>query len=284
MTNLSRDPNRMQSPKSQTASVSQRKPIHWVGAGLQLLAIVLCLEMLLGISEGIALPLRLFLMGLIGTCIVFRLGWLALVALQISLIAIEQRQGQVSQYPLAFFYGIVSTAIIVMAMKVPETHRFITDYVAGFFAAEVNKSKQQLGFVIGRIAISMLQLTLMVVIAGFLLSRLPIGLQAESWLEWSRQNGQAVWPGAFLIVFVIAVLVLVRENAWRQLAPSQAKLYLRSVQLIANYRDLFGFERHRLRRLRKNQNMPATRTHSPLQRPKLRSGERRDKTIEKGLK
>lgn len=277
MSNFSRDSGRGRSPNSQAGNVSQPKAIRWIGAGLQLLAVALCLETLLGISDGLALPLRLFLLGLIGTCIILRLGWLTLVALQMSLLVIEQRQGEVSQYPLAFFYALASTAMIVAAMKVPETHRFVTS----FFASEKVTSKHQFGFVIVRLAISLLQLTLMVSVAGFLLSRVPIGLQAESWLEWSRQNGQAVWPGALLVVLVIAVLVWVRENAWRQLVPSQASLYLRSVQLIANYRDLFGFERHRLNRLRRAQKMGLAETSRPANPPKLRRSGRNDKTNDK---
>jgi len=103
------------------------------------------------------------------------------------------------------------------------------------------------------LAIHALQMTLVVILALLLLSNVPIGRQSDSWLQWSLRNGQAVWPGTLLLVFVISISVLVREFAWRQLEPSQASLYLRSVKLIAYYRDLSAFERlkQRLKQLRK---------------------------------
>ncbi len=286
MSNRSGDENRMSISDSLESIVSQQKIIRWVGAGLQLFAIALSMEMLLGVSIGLGVPLRLFLLSLIAFCIVMRLGWAVLVALQVSLIAIEPRQGAISPYPLGFFYVLVASAVIVAAMKAPETHRFVTDYVVSLFAAEAKEldSNRQFRFTYVRLSIYAIQLMLTVVVAGFLLNRLPIGLQAESWLEWSRQNGQAVWPGALLIVLMIAILVLVRENAWRQILPSQASLYLRSVQLIANYRDLFGFERHRLRRLRQAHLQGVAKTPPPVKRPKLRRSGRNDDTIKKGLK
>ena len=267
-----------------SAEESQRKTIHWVGAGLQLVAIVLCLDTLLGISYGLSPPLRIFLLMLIAASIVLRLGWLALVALQLSLIVLEPRQMAISPYPIGFFYATSSLIVIVAAMKLPEYHRHVTDYVSGFFLIDENASNSQDGFVLGRVALSMLKMVVIVVVAGSLLSRLPIGSQSESWLEWSRQNGQAVWPGALLLVLMLASLVLAREFAWRQLGPSQASLYLRSVQLIANYRDLFGFERHRLRRLRKARWAETVKTPQPIKRPKLRRNRQVDTANAKGLK
>ena len=271
---------------SDHSMASPLKTARWFGAGLQTLAISLCLEMLLGISADIGLLLRLFLLTLIGFCVILRLAWFALVALQLSLLAIEPRQGQLPANTVGFFYALVALAVIAIAMKLPEIHRFVTDYVLSWFDVESKEdsSKGRFQFLIMKLAIYTLQLTLTVFVAGFLLMRLPIGLQAESWLEWSRQNGQAVWPGALFMVLMISVLVLVRENAWRQLAPSQASLYLRSVQLIANYRDLFGFERHRLRRLRKAQLLGAAKSQNPVKRPKLRKSRQVDITNEKGMK
>ncbi|MCY2985273.1 MAG: hypothetical protein NTY15_16730 [Planctomycetota bacterium] len=286
MSNGAGETNRMPIPHSLDSVASQRNRIRWVGAGLQLLAIALCMEMLVGVSAGLGLLLRLSLLSLIAFCIVMRLGWVALVALQVSLIAIEPRQNTLSPYPVGFFYVLVASAVIVAAMKAPETHRFVTDYLVSLFVPESNalESNRQFRFTIMKLSYFALQLMLTVVVAGFLLNRLPIGLQAESWLDWSRQNGQAVWPGALLMVLVIAILVLVRENAWRQILPSQASLYLRSVQLIANYRDLFGFERHRLRRLRKAHFQGVAKTLPPVKRPKLRRSSRNDDRIKKGMK
>lgn len=286
MSNRPKEPRLEQVTTTDPSIASQQKIIRWVGAGLQILAVALCMDMLLGISAGIGLLLRLFLLTLIGFCVILRLAWFALVALQLSLLAIEPRQGQLPANTVGFFYSLVALAVISVAMKLPEIHRFVTDYVLSWFDVESkeNGSKRPFRFMGMKLAIYTLQLTLMVFVAGFLLMRLPIGLQAESWLEWSRQNGQAVWPGALLIVLMISVLVLVRENAWRQLAPSQASLYLRSVQLIANYRDLFGFERHRLRRLRKAQMLGESKSQNPVKRPKLRGSRRVDITSEKGMK
>ena len=286
---MSQQPIANSSAGLEASDSSRRRAFRWIGAGMQVLAISLCIEMLLSISSGIGILLRLFLLALIGSCVVLRLGWLTLVVVQMSLFLIEPKQPGLAAYPLGFFFALFAIIVIVVAMKAPETHRYATDYLASFFASSArNAAYAQHGFVISRVAVYALQLTLVVVFAGFFLSRLPIGMQAESWQEWSRQNNQAVWPGALLLVFVIAALVLLRENAWRQMVPTQARLYLRSVQLIANYRDLFGFERHRLKRIRKVQTTGIESNPNPnpnpISRPKLRRNGLNDKNKRQGSK
>ena len=246
-------------------SVSHRKVFRIIGALLQLSAIALCYELLLGISDGIGPMLRLFLLTIIMSCFVLRLAWLAFVALQISLIVLEPKHQQLAQAPLGLFFTLMALIAIVAAMKLPQTHRFVSDYFLRLFTIAINDNlnnssaksdfKQHLSPVVLSLAIQVLQMTLVVIVALFLLSYIPIGRQSDSWLQWSMRNGQAVWPGAMLLVFVIALSVLVREFAWRQLEPSQARLYLRSVQFIAYYRDLSAFERRRLKQLRKKPSM-----------------------------
>lgn len=242
-------------------NVSQRKTFRIFGALLQLLAIALGYELLLGISDGIGPMLRFFLLTVIMLCFVLRLAWVAFVVLQISLVVLEPKHQQLAQAPLGLFFTIVALFTIVAAMKLPQTHRFVSDYFLGLFTIGINDnrhtssinsdSKQHLSKVVLSLGIQVLQITLVVIFALFLLSNVPLGRQSDSWLQWSIRNGQAVWPGALLLVFVIALSVLIREIAWRQLAPRQARLYLRSVNLIAYYRDLTAFERHRLKQLRK---------------------------------
>ena len=248
------DPNRTLTD----TSVSQWKAFRIFGALMQLVAIALCYELLLGISDGIGPMLRLFLLTIIMSCFVLRLAWLAFVALQISLIVLEPRHQQLAQAPSGLFFTLIALFAIVAAMKLPQTHRFVSDYFLRLFTIAMNDNpttsstpsdtKQHLSPVILSLAIHVLQMTLVVILALFLLSNLPIGRQSDSWLQWSLRNGQAVWPGALLLVFVISISVLVREFAWRQLEPSQASLYLRSVKLIAYYRDLSAFERLKQRR------------------------------------
>lgn len=246
---------------------SQWKAFRTFGALLQLLVIALCYEWLLGISEGVGWMLRLFLLTFIMLCFVLRLAWIALVAIQISLILLEPRQQQLDQATSGLFFTLIALLTIVAAMKLPQTHRFVSDYFSRLFTIGINEksnisskpsdAKQHLSPVVMSLAIHALQITLVVILALLLLSNVPIGRQSDSWLQWSMRNGQAVWPGALLLVFVIALSVLVREIAWRQLEPSQASLYLRSVQLIAYYRDLSAFERQRRKQRRKQ---PSTTT------------------------
>ncbi len=235
-----------------------------IGGLLQLLAISLLLELLLGLTDGLGLILKLFLLAIIMTSIVLRLGSLALVAIQVSLFFQEPVRQPTEHIPSGVFFVLSSMFAIVAAMKIPQTNRFVTDVFVTLFRIGIDKgrstnlsppseSKEPRPSARMAPAFWVLHVTLVVLLAVFLLTKVPVGRQFDSWLQWSLQNSQAVWPGALLMVLMIALLVVIRENAWRQLVPPQARLYLRSIQLIANYRDLFGFERHRLKRLRKKQ-------------------------------
>jgi hypothetical protein len=243
---------------------SQRSATYIIGGLLQLLAMSLFIEMLLGITESIGLILRLSLLAIIMTCVVLRLGWLVLVAIQVSLFFQEPLRQPLEHTPSGLFFVLASLFALVAAMKIPQTHKLVTDIFLTLFRLGIDQgnstrsgppreSKDRLPLARLSFAFWVLHGTLIVIFAVFLLTKVPVGRQYDSWLQWSLQNSQAVWPGALLTVLMMAMLVVVRENAWRQLEPSQARLYLRSIQLIANYRDLFGFERHRLKKLRKKQ-------------------------------
>ena len=220
-----------------------------IGGVLQLLAIGLCLETLLGVSDGVGLMLRLFLVAVIMSCVVLRLGWLTLVALQISLLIQEPSRQHFDQAPLGFCYVLVAMLTVVAAMKLPHTHRYNTDTILRLF--NIAMSRERSKSATQALALLAVHMTAVAILTLFLLMNLPIRGRSESWLKWSLQNGQAVWPGALLLSAMIALLVVVREIAWRQLDRSQASLYLRSIQMIANYRDILRFERHRRMQLRK---------------------------------
>lgn len=243
---------------------SQRKAFWIIGGLLQLLALSLFIELLLGFTESLGLILRLSLLATILTCIVLRLGWLVLVAIQVSLFFQEPMRQPLEHIPSGLFFVLASMFAMVAAMKLPQTHKFVTDLFLKLFrigidqgsstiSSNTSETKNRRPLARPSLAIWALHATLVVLFAVFLLTIVPVGRQYDSWLQWSLQNGQAVWPGALLIILMIALLVVVRENVWRQLEPSQARLYLRSIQLITSYRDLFGFERHRLKQLRKKQ-------------------------------
>ena len=263
--NTAADSKRVPTDSNLTDLTHSQRRAFWIIGGLsQLVAISLFIELLLGFTDGIGLLLRLSFLAIIMTCIVLRLGWLALIAIQVSLFFQEPVRQPLDQIPSGHFFVLASLFAIVAAMKIPQTHRFVTDVFLTIFRIRIGPVSSTTSSKptelanrpsIARLslAIGAVHVTLIVVLAAFLLTRVPVGRQYNSWLQWSVQNGQAVWPGALLLVLMFALLVVVRENAWRQLESSQARLYLRSIQLIANYRDLFGFERHRLKKLRKRQ-------------------------------
>lgn len=268
-------------------NVSQWKAFRIIGGLIQLLAIGLCFELLLGITDGLGLILRLSFLAIVLCCVAFRLGWLALVALQTSLFFQEPVRQPLKQIPSWIFFVLLAMFAIVAAMNMPQTHRFVSDCFLRLFRFPIDKkgsTKPRLPFEMVSLAIHVLHMTFVVLLAVFLLTNLPIGRQSDSWLQWSLQNGQAVWPGALLLVFMVALLVLARENSWRQLEPAQASLYLRSVQLIANYRDLFGFERQRLKQLHKKQAAAPQPTLGVSRRPKIRNNRQTDRISMKGLK
>ena len=269
------------------SNASQLQAFRIIGGLIQLLAIGLCIELLLGITDGLGLILRLSFLAIVIWCVAFRLGWVALVALQTSLFFHEPIRQPLEQIASAIFFVLLAMFAIVAAMNMPQTHRFVSDFflrLLRFLIDKEGSTKPRIPFALASLAIHMLHMTFVVVLAVFLLTNLPIGRQSDSWLQWSLQNGQAVWPGALLLVFMVALLVFARENSWRQLGPAQASVYLRSVQLIANYRDLLGFERQRLKQLHKKQAAAPQPTLGVPLRPKIRKNSQTDRIGTRGLK
>ena len=280
------DPSFSDSIVSDT-NASQWKAFRIIGGLIQLLAIGLCFELLLGITDGLGLILRLSFLAIVICCVAFRIGSLALVALQTSLFFQEPTSQPLEQSASGIVFVLVAMLAIVAATNMPQTHRFVTDFFLKLYGLSFDKAgstKPRLLFAMAGLAIHMLHMIFVVILAAFLLTKSPIGRQPDTWLQWSLQNGQAVWPGALLLVFMIALLVLARENAWRQLVPAQASLYLRSVQLIANYRDLFGFERQRQKLLHRKQAAAPQPTLGVSPRPKIRKNSQTNRIGTKGLK
>ena len=269
------------------SNASQLQAFRIIGGLIQLLAIGLCFDLLLGITDGLGLILRMSFFAIVICCVAFRLGYLALIALQTSLFFQEPIRQPLEQSASGIFFVVVAMFAIVAAMNMPQTHRFVSDFLLRLIGFPINKegsTKPRIPYAMVSLAIQMLHLTFVVMLAMFLLTNLPIGRQSDTWLQWSLQNGQAVWPSVFLLVFMVALLVLARENSWRQLEPAQASLYLRSVQLIANYRDLLGFERQRLKQFHKKQTAAPQPTLGVSRRPKTRNNTQTDRLGMKGLK
>ena len=267
------------------------------GALLQLLAIGLSIELLLGSTDGTGILLRCVVILLIMFCIILRLGWLSLVAIQVSLLIQEPRRQPLEQTASGIFFVLLSCCAIVATMNLPQVHRFVSEFFIRLFLAATDKGElEQISvqsssprirsFVGSGLAIRVLQMVMSVVLGMLLLTNIPIGQQSSSWLQWSRVHGQAVWPGSLLLVVMIGLLVLARENVWRQFASSQARLYLRSQRLIANGRDLFSFERRRQKQKRYKRlavqasHMPTTRVTA---KSKLQKTDRETESIKKEL-
>ena len=235
---------------------SKKVVFRSLGAILQLLAISMCVELLLVLPDGLGILLRFALIALIMFCITLRWGWLSLIALQVSLVVQEPRRQPLEQIPSAFLYVLFACFVVVVAMKLPQVHGFVTDCFIRLIRASstngkslrtsISSSSKQIRSVLGfGFAFRILQMVIPVVLGIFLLTHIPVGQQSNNWLQWSRDHGQAVWPGSLLLVLLIAVFVFARENAWRQIASSQAKLYLRSQRLITDGQEFFSFERRR---------------------------------------
>ena len=182
------------------ANVSQWKAFRIIGGLIQLLAIGLCLELLLGITDGLGLILRMSFLAIVICCVAFRLGWLALVALQTSLFFQEPIRQPLEQIASGIFFVILSMLAIVAAMNMPQTHRFVSDFFLRLFRSPIDKesstissqqgvawllardSKTRLPFAMVSLAIHVLHMTFVVMLAVFLLTNLPIGRQSDSWL------------------------------------------------------------------------------------------------------
>ena len=250
---------------------------------LSLLIVALCLEMLLGISDAATLLPRLVLIIVVMACIVLRLGWMALIAVQFSLLLQEPGNWKVQHSPGAFWVFIAISTIVV-AMKLPQTHRYLSDWLMELWGRggnlfDANRTNPPSRFTI---ALQICQILLAIGLSVLALPWLPIGPQTNRWLATSVRQGQAFWPGAFWLAMLVACFVLAREIGWRMIGRSQSRLYLRSVKLIANYRDLARFERARLNQLRTKQTEQTPSPPEVAKPTKMNSRSTKNKPESKG--
>ena len=89
--------------------------------------------------------------------------------------------------------------------------------------------------------------SLSVGLAAILLAAIPPPRDPRSWQQLLPERGWQVWPGPLLLVAVTAAAVVACELGWRQLSPSQAQMYLRSVILKLHFADLRIVVRRQLR-------------------------------------
>jgi len=194
---------------------------------LQAVAVGLLLELFISGSSEPNLFWKLIVATVVALGVLLRLGWLALVAIQVSLLIQEPRRNQFETTVSDLWYTLVALLAIGLAMGLPQPK-------------------------LPKPAVLLLRLGNRVIVAvalvwfsSLVLQFLPLRQQKERWFQWTLANGQVIWPGATLLACILAVLVLVREVAWRQLSRSQASLYLRSTFLRLHLDDLRSVERRR---------------------------------------
>ncbi len=270
-------------------SLKRWKMFRLVGSILQLLVVAFLFEMLIGVSDAIGAPLRLFLFTVFMAGVAVRAGWLSMIAIQFSLLLQSPVRGQLAQVATGFFWVMVAMLTIISAMKLPRAHRSVTDYIlkSAGLRKQTSDTKQTIPLSVVSLAVQLLQLTLAVVFAVVILLNIPIGRQSGRWLQSSVQSGQAFWPGTLWLVLLVALFVVARELTWRKIDGKQASVYLRSVQLIANYRDLYRFDRERHKRQKRESDaIPPTplptSTQTATKRSKLLKRNAKDMTDSKG--
>ena len=264
-------PKSVESSTSLASKVSRTHTLSVAMSVIQLLAVALCLEMLLGGSDGAGPLLRLFLIAVVMLCIVLRLGWLALVAIQSRLLFQEPGNWQL-QFSPGVLWVVIALITVVAAMKLPQMHRTNACLLMEWFGtAENHESATQPSpsRYWNSIAIQIILILVLVGLASILMAMLPIGPRTNRWLASSVSTGRAFWPGAIWLAVIVACFVLAREVAWRMMVPRQASLYLRSVNLISNYRDLARLERARRKWIRTESvtlNQPTSEASKPTER------------------
>jgi hypothetical protein len=79
-----------------------------------------------------------------------------------------------------------------------------------------------------------------VLLAMLLMTLLPASTQMRSWwlFQQSIESDYILWPGATLVIVLVALWVVMRETAWKQMSAAQANLYLRSSFLMDHFPDL----------------------------------------------
>lgn len=175
-------------------------------------------------------------------------GWVLLLAIQLSLLVREPGRSLNVEFLEVF------TAAVVLIILAYAFSRAIRDSinerlanVSEFLSAQGDEVPVEMGSLKSRsiansllsVASRALPLLLAVVISVTLLQRLPVSdTTRASWLSHAAENGNVLWPGATLLVLIVAASVVLSELAFRQFTVRQAKLYARSAFVTYHFSDL----------------------------------------------
>lgn len=92
--------------------------------------------------------------------------------------------------------------------------------------------------------------------AVVIIGQMPRLRFTREWLQENANGDLSLWPGPLLLVLVVTTILILNEIGWRNLSPRQSRLYLRSVFVNLNFRDLKMITRRRIKSRLKRSRKP----------------------------
>ncbi len=247
-----------QSPATRQ-SIPVRQSLRTLGTLLQLTFVGVVLDWMLFTGTQANLWVQLLLITLLLMAAWKWNGAVILVAFQFRLFM--QEPGRSSMIPdlSGVIYGVLSLLIVAYACWSRAATSRISDWFADSilqwtaaaksFATEPSENRPQ----DSQLAIEQVWLAGCTLLAMFFMITLPLTTSVrEQWLQQAKANDFVLWPGATVVVLVIAVGVLARNIVWRQMSPAQASLYLKSTFVTEHFHDLRMIVLRRLKKRRQS--------------------------------
>ncbi len=228
----------------------------WIADVIVWLIIVGLLNGVLFFGTEISYYVRVPTLLLLAFCIYRLHGWVILLAIQARLWSTEWSQQYLVYDFLTIYVSLVTLGMLSYSyspMTIRNPLRFwlaamVYRVLEGRNAFEVKHIAQVEKSLVLRFGWHVL-LTLVTML---LFSTQPRPEQVrEKWWELSAQNGLLFWPGPTIVLIAVGGILLLGIWDWRQIEPSQARLYMRSLLVKSHYRELRDVAILRLRRKRK---------------------------------
>lgn len=225
------------------------KAYAWIGDGLQLVLFGWALDIaLFSGTEVLWLNRGLVIGGLI-VCMIRSSCWPLLFAIQASLLFREPRNPQLMFGIGTFVYCFMTLTLLTYACNYKKVRPAFSDWLGRGLSgivdpkSPVDRSLEPARWngrsLLGAMSVRLATLMAVVLASMLLFLELPISRGArDRWWQLSRTGDYTLWPGPNILVLGIALLLVFWHSNWKQMSPSQSRVYLRSTFLRHHFRDL----------------------------------------------
>lgn len=216
----------------------------WVADGVQLAAAGFLLDFLLFGSTGVSVLLRLVVLAGLLLTTLRSLGWPVLLAIQLSLLIREPSHRDMLHGLHSLMSCLAAIGVVAYASSFQSTRREFRNLFAATVHTAVHRDRVPLPAHLQApqypsLAIRACVLVALVLASMLIFIDLPIAAPVrDQWWQRSRADGLVLWPGPWVVVLGLALMVIFWQSQWRHMNPAQARLYLRSTFMHYHYRDL----------------------------------------------